>query len=297
MRENPVVSLLAGRFLGGAQQLALDPASLIDAKQVVFQTEEEIFCLPFGEGRTNPNPGERRALPERFAQAGKSIVQPPFQVSQPFPLSRASQCPNIESLESLPSALAFRGLQGGGHLPLRSRRAVRLFPAHQLNMKTLLTLLTIAILSAVSADAKTFKLPNEDFAIASIDMPDSWKPKAFDNGVAGQSSDDAVYISVVAVGSEKGMTAEIEDTFDMLKKQKVTLDESTKKENKFKIGAFDATELLYQGKDEDGPAAISICFVPVKDKLIIFTYWVTTAKEKEHLEEVGKIVNSLKASS
>jgi hypothetical protein len=164
-------------------------------------------------------------------------------------------------------------------------------------MKTLLILLAIAFLATVPVDAKTFKLPNEDFAIASIDMPDSWKPKEFDNGVAGQSSDDAVYISVVAVGSEKGMTAEIDDTFDMLKKQKVTLDESTKKENKFKIGSLDATELLYQGKDEDGPAAISICFVPIKDKMIIFTYWVTTAKEKEHLKEVGTIVNSLKPTS
>jgi len=164
-------------------------------------------------------------------------------------------------------------------------------------MKTLLTLIAIAFLGTLTVDAKTFKLPNEDFAIASIDMPDSWKPKEFDNGVSGQSSDDAVYISVVAVGSEKGMTAEIEDTFDMLKKQKVTLDESSKKENKFKIGSLDATELLYQGKDEDGPAAISITFVPIKDKLIIFTYWVTTAKEKEHLKEVGTIVNSLKPTS
>jgi hypothetical protein len=164
-------------------------------------------------------------------------------------------------------------------------------------MKTLLTLIAIAFVGIISVDAKTFKLPNDDFAIASIDMPDSWKPKTYDNGISGQSADDAVYLSVVAVGSEKGMQAEIEDTFEMLKTHNVTLDESTKKENKFKIGGLDATELLYQGKDEDGPAAISICFVPIKDKLIIFTYWVTTAKEKEHLQEVGKIVNSLKASS
>ena len=164
-------------------------------------------------------------------------------------------------------------------------------------MKTLLTLITLAFVGVIAADAKTFKLPNDDFAIASIDMPDSWKPKEVENGIWGQSGDDAVYISVVAVGSEKGMSGEIEDTFEMLKKNKVTLDESTKKENKFKAGAFDATELLYQGKDEDGPAAVSITFVPIKDKLIIFTYWVTTAKEKEHQEEVGKIVNSLKASS
>jgi PsbP-like protein len=164
-------------------------------------------------------------------------------------------------------------------------------------MKTLLTLIAIAFLGVITVDAKTFKLPNDDFAIASIDMPDSWKPKTVENGIWGQSADDAVYISVVAVGSEKGMQGEIEDTFEMLKSHNVTLDDSTKKENKFKAGAFDATELLYQGKDEDGPCAISITFVPVKDKLIILTYWVTTAKEKEHQLEVGKIVNSLKASS
>jgi hypothetical protein len=164
-------------------------------------------------------------------------------------------------------------------------------------MKKLLTLIAIAFVGVIAADAKTFKLPNDDFAIASIDMPDSWKPKEVDNGVEGQSPDDAVYISVVAVGSEKGMTGEIDDTFAMLKKNKVTLDESTKKENKFKMGGFDATELNYQGKDDDGPAGVSIVFVTVKDKLIIMTYWVTTAKEKEHSAEIGQIVNSLKASS
>ncbi len=164
-------------------------------------------------------------------------------------------------------------------------------------MKTLLALITVGFLLAVPAEAKTFKLPNDDFAIASIDMPDNWKPKAVDTGVEGQSPDDAVYMSIVAVGSEKGMSAEIDDVFEMLKTHNVTLDDSTKKENKFKVGSFDANELLYQGKDEDGPAAVSITFVPIKDKLVIITYWVTTAKEKEHQQEVGKIVNSLKASS
>jgi hypothetical protein len=164
-------------------------------------------------------------------------------------------------------------------------------------MKSLLTILIVATLGTISSHAKTFKLPNEDFAIASIDMPESWNPKEADTGVFGESSDGAVYLSVVAVGSEKGMDAEIDDTFAMLKKHNVTLDDSTKKEQKFKIGALDATELLFQGKDDDGPAAISIVFVPIKEKLIIMTYWVTTAKEQEHLKEVGTIVNSLKPSS
>jgi len=221
-----------------------------------------------------------------------------FQFAGPISLNHAAQSANIDLLESLPSGLTFRASISRVKDILLLAHPARVYSsAPKPNMKPLFTLLAIAVLGTISADAKTFKLPNDDFAIASIDMPDSWKPKEIDNGVAGQSADDAVYLSVVAVGSDKGMNAEIDDTFEMLKTHNVVLDESTKKENKFKIGSFDATELLYQGKDEDGPAAISIVFVPIKDKLIIMTYWVTTAKEKEHLKEVGTIVNSLKASS
>jgi hypothetical protein len=153
------------------------------------------------------------------------------------------------------------------------------------------------MLGAVAVDAKTFKLPNDEFTIASIDIPDSWKPKEVDRGVECQSYDDAVYMSIVAVGSDKGMNAEIDETFEMLKSRNVVLDDTTKKENKFKVGSLDATELLFQGKDDDGPTAVSIVFIPIKDKMIIATYWVETAKEKEHQKEVGTIINSLKAGS
>jgi hypothetical protein len=220
-----------------------------------------------------------------------------FQFIAPVPLSHA-QLGNIDLLEWLPSGLSISPLHFRPKIIFAHSGTLRLFPHTKFQyMKTFLTLLILAVISTISADAKTFKLPDDDFAIASIDMPDSWNPKEIDGGVAGQSEDDAVYLSVVAVGSEKGMKGEIDDTFEMLKSHNVELDESTKKENTFKIGGLEATELLYQGKDEDGPAAISIVFVPIKDKLIIMTYWVTTAKEKEHQAEVGKIVNSLKASS
>lgn len=161
-------------------------------------------------------------------------------------------------------------------------------------IKSVLALFAVASLITFSAEAKTMKLPNDDFGIASIDIPDSWEPEEITNGVAGTSPDKAVYLAIVAVGSDKGMKAEIDDTFEMLKEHKVVLDESSKKENKFKINDLDAQELLYQGKDEDGPTAVSIVFVPIKDKLIIMTYWVSTEDEEKHLPEVGKIVNSLK---
>ncbi|MDQ6622632.1 MAG: DUF1795 domain-containing protein [Verrucomicrobiota bacterium] len=164
-------------------------------------------------------------------------------------------------------------------------------------IKSLITILACAAAGLVSMEAKTLKVPNEDFAIASINIPDGWEQEEITNGVAGTSPDGAVYLAVVGVGSDKGMNAEIEDTFAMLKEHKVVLDQSSKKENKFKVNGLDAEELVFQGKDEDGPTSVSITMVPIKDKVLVLTYWVSTEDEAKHEEEVGKIVNSLKPAA
>ena len=149
----------------------------------------------------------------------------------------------------------------------------------------------------VSAHAKTMSVPDEENPVATINMPDSWEPGEIENGMAGSSKDGAVYLAAVAVSSKKGMDAEIDDTFAMLKEHKVELDQASKKENKFKVNGLDAEELLFQGKDEDGPAAVSITFVTIKDKIIVLTYWVSTNEEEKHQAEVGKIINSLKPAA
>ncbi len=162
-------------------------------------------------------------------------------------------------------------------------------------IRHLFSILIIASLCTVSASAKTLKVPEADSAIASITFPDSWETSEIEDGVTGQSADDAIFMAVVAVSNEKGMNDEIDDTFAMLKEHKVELDQTTKKENKFKLGGLDAEELLFQGKDQDGPTAVSITFVVVKDKLVVLTYWVSTEDEPKHAKEVEDIVKSFTA--
>jgi hypothetical protein len=79
----------------------------------------------------------------------------------------------------------------------------------------------LLLLVSAPAFAKTLKLPSDEFAVASIDFPSSWEPEEINNGVAGESPDKAVYLAAVAVGNEKGMNAELEDTFDFLKEHNV----------------------------------------------------------------------------
>lgn len=161
--------------------------------------------------------------------------------------------------------------------------------------KSLFTLFTIAALSLVSVEAKTVKLPTDDGAVASITFPADWDVEEMEGGYGGDSPDDHVYLAAVVVKDETNMNSQIDDTFEMLKEHNVELDTESKKENKFKINGMEATELLFQGKDEDGPCGVSISFIPMKNHLVILTYWVTTAEEAKHQATVGKIVNSLKA--
>jgi hypothetical protein len=167
-----------------------------------------------------------------------------------------------------------------------------------MKIKSILRFVAISsLVAALPVFAKTLKLPNDEFPIASINFPSDWEPEEVSNGVAAQSPDSAVFLAAVAVGNEKGMNAELDDTFAMLEDHKVKLDQDSKRENKFELNGAEVNELLFEGKDEDGPCAVSIAFVPVKDKVVVLTYWVSTDREKEHQEEVGKILRSLKAAN
>ncbi len=162
--------------------------------------------------------------------------------------------------------------------------------------KSILTIIAVAAVALLSAEAKTIKIPSADQAVASITFPDDWDVEEMEGGVGADSADDHVYLAAVVVKDETNMNSQIDEVFEMLKEHNVELDNDSKKENKFKINGMEATELLFQGKDEDGPCGVSISFVPVKNNLVILTYWVTTAEEAKHQATVGKIVNSLKAA-
>lgn len=157
-----------------------------------------------------------------------------------------------------------------------------------------LAILFASMVASSSAFSATFKLP-DDKPVVSITIPDSWKPEEIEKGVQGQTADSDVYLSVETTKNEKGMNAIIDDTFNMLKEHKVTLDTENKKENKFDLNGLPADELLFQGKDEDGPTVVSITFVSAKDTVLVFTYWASPEGDKKHTKELSAIVQSVKA--
>lgn len=145
-----------------------------------------------------------------------------------------------------------------------------------------------------SSPAAEFKVPDKH-PVITVTYPDSWKPEEIDRGVQGQTADTAVYLSVEATKSEKGMNEIIDASFDMFKEHKVEVDKSTKKVNKLQIAGQDAEEMLFTGKDEDGPTAISITTLAVGDHIVIISYWASTQSEAKYQPAIAKIIGSIKA--
>ncbi len=160
-------------------------------------------------------------------------------------------------------------------------------------MKTVLLSVVFALFSINAVFAKEFKLPDAR-PVVTITLPDTWKPEYIDKGAQGQTADNAVYLSVETSSDEEQMGAIIDDTFAMLKEHNAEINRTMKRENKFLINGLPADELLYDGKDQDGPTTVSITFVTVGKTALVLTYWASTEGTKNHHREVEKILASIK---
>lgn len=147
---------------------------------------------------------------------------------------------------------------------------------------------------ACSSLAAEFKIP-EKGPVISVTYPETWKPEMIDRGVQGQTADTAVYLAVEVTKSEKGMNEIIDGSFDLFKEHKVEVDKSTRKVNKMQIAGQTAEEMLFTGKDEDGPTAISITTFTVGEYVVIISYWASTESEAKYHEAITKIIGSIKA--
>lgn len=156
-------------------------------------------------------------------------------------------------------------------------------------------ILPLLILTALldTATAKEFKLPAGK-PVASVDLADTWKPQPIPRGVQAQTEDGEVYLSIEATSDVNEMGTIIDESDALLKSHKVVLARATRLDNKFKINDLPAEELVYTGRDEDGPVTVSFTFVTIRDAAVVFTYWASTEGNKQHRPELAKIFGSLK---
>ncbi len=159
-------------------------------------------------------------------------------------------------------------------------------------MKFLLCLALVLGAFVLPCQAKPYKLPGEK-SVASIDIPDAWNPAAIPRGYQLQTNDKSVYLAIEVADNEKDTTTIIDESDAMLKEHKVDLNKVNRKDNRFKVNDLPAEEIMYLGRDEEGPALVSFTFVTVGKAMVVFTYWASVDGNTKHRDELGKILNSL----
>jgi hypothetical protein len=161
-------------------------------------------------------------------------------------------------------------------------------------MKKIIAFALLAFASPLAAHAATLKFPS-DKPIASITIPDSWKPEETESGVQGTSADSAVYLSA-DVANSKSIDKVVTDSIDFLTKNGVSIDQSTQKDTPVtEVNGLQMTTLEWDGKDEDGPVSVGLLFVSTSgDNALVVTYWGSKGDEDKHDAEVKAIVASIK---
>jgi hypothetical protein len=162
----------------------------------------------------------------------------------------------------------------------------------KLNLSLIFAAAALALISA-PADAKVFAIPADD-PIATVNIPDSWEPESFEEGVEMNSPDRGIYIAAEEVKADNVKDA-VEETVKTLAKDGLQIDTSTQKVRDIEINGLKAHDFAYDGKDKEGDAKFSITLVETKspDAFLMLSYWGSEEGEQANAKVLSDIAQSI----
>ena len=160
-------------------------------------------------------------------------------------------------------------------------------------MQKLTLAAVLGITLGVTGFAGTHRIP-EDKPVASVTVPDSWATDDIADGIEITSADGEVYMAIEATDADN-VAEGMEEAVRFLKEKGVTVDQDTVKQEEAKINDMPVVDVSWDGKDEDGPARVTLMVVSVTDKEgLLVIYWASPEGEKKHQADITKIAKSIK---
>lgn len=161
-------------------------------------------------------------------------------------------------------------------------------------MRRFLAAAAALLFSADLAFSATLLFPS-DAPVASITIPDRWQPQETETGVDAASDEEGIYFAADVAGSDN-MEAIIDGVFKFLDENGVKADPATQNETTDTLNGMTFHAIEWKGTDEVGPVSIAVAILGVRpDKLLVLTYWGAKEQEQANVQEVGKILASIKA--
>jgi hypothetical protein len=164
-----------------------------------------------------------------------------------------------------------------------------------MRLATFRACLVAALLSLAPAAviAKTHLVPEQN-PIITVTIPDSWEVLPIPGGIEVTTEDEEYYFAI-EVTNKRAAERDFTSSIAWLMSKGVKIDESSQKEVPFSINGMDGFMLIWNGTDEDGPTQVSVSLTQItENRLMLVTGWGTEQAQKDNMEGLLKMMESLK---
>ncbi|TXM96773.1 hypothetical protein FV242_33095 [Methylobacterium sp. WL64] len=142
--------------------------------------------------------------------------------------------------------------------------------------------------------AAEFRIPSDDQAQYTVEIPDIWKPEATEEGVDVTSPDGSTYIAIEAIDASSPDTV-LAEIRSYLARESVILNEKTKAESKSVLAGREGTRITWNAKEDGEPTFVSLWYVPPDNNKILYVlYWGPTSSSAANSQIISSILQSLK---
>jgi hypothetical protein len=146
-----------------------------------------------------------------------------------------------------------------------------------------------------AAAARTFPIPGER-PIASVEIPDSWRPALAPDGVEGSASNGAVHLAVAFVAASD-LDAATARAMERLGERGVVPAPETKRSAARRFNGLDALKVDFSGTDSNGESEITVILVavPRKPGFVAICYWGDDEAQESVGNDLQSIADSIQA--
>lgn len=140
--------------------------------------------------------------------------------------------------------------------------------------------------------AKNLAVPARD-PVATLVIPDSWKPTAIEFGYSGKSPDGDVFFSV-EYATEARAAKMFALNVEWMKENKIK-PKGKPSEREIQIGGLTGQLISYEATDDNGDTEIDFVVIPAGKRMIMLTMWGSKEEQKANKKDLDIIQNSIKA--
>jgi hypothetical protein len=151
----------------------------------------------------------------------------------------------------------------------------------------------VCVVVAAPAYSATHKLPADD-PIATIQIPEKWPTKEYEERVEATSADGTVNFFVMLAETNKVKESMLEAMRYVKGRNGITVKADSEKRDRGQVNGMDIRSFSWKGQDKKGEVKISFTVVSVpENKTLLVVYWGSPQATEKHERVLNQMLQSI----